>query len=97
MKYPVPKELDCHLLPHLPKWDSLADEFKQGTAPECKAAQMLFFNGGKLSDFGYKVKDSLDYARVIPALQATLMSHSVKHEHKIAGVGALIRDWCDEV
>lgn len=100
-KYPVPdlEEVAAAFgdIKHLPRFDALDDEFRWERAPECEIASLLFFRGGRFADHGLRVKPGLDSVKVHTAISAALRSFEPKHEHKIAGVGALIRDWFEPI
>ena len=81
----------------LPDWDDIPEEFKSSANPFSKAASMIFFKGGRLADYGLRVKKDLDSDSVHRALQAHLCSFEPKHEHKEAGVGYLMFNWCEQI
>jgi hypothetical protein len=96
---PVPKvsnlEAAFGSIEHLPPWAELSDEEKRGDGPFCDAAQMLFFKGGKFSDYGLTPKPGVYVAEVVAVVRACLGSFEPKHEHKIGGVGKLLSYWFD--
>lgn len=82
----------------LPKFTDLPAEFREWHREfHCDVASKLFFTGGSLADYGLKVRDGLDRGDVMRALRACLGSWEPKHEHKIAGVGYLLSQWCEKV
>jgi hypothetical protein len=83
-------------LSEFPPFDDLPEEFRRRRHRCCEIAQNLFFNGGKLSDHGLKLKPGLKSEDVYRALSAWLSSFEPKHEHKIAAVGYAISEWFDE-
>lgn len=96
----VPKGLDAidvvfGVRPPLPAWDDIPGEFKCSRNEYARVASSLFFNGGRLSDFGLTIKDELDDGDVMRALRACLGSFDPKHEHKEAGVAYMLSQWCN--
>ena len=84
----------------LPPYDEVPDDFKgfrgRGDAkPFVEAVSSLFFNGGKLADFGLTFKPGVDQTKAGRALRVCLGSWEPKHEHKIAGAAYLLSQWCD--
>ena len=63
--------------------------------PFHKAAEMLFYKGGKLTDFGLVPKDGVDPGKVRAAAHALLGSWAPKHEIKIGTVAVALANWCD--
>ncbi|HEX4112716.1 MAG TPA: hypothetical protein VH020_09295 [Stellaceae bacterium] len=59
------------------------------------AAAQLFYKGGKLTDYGLKVKPDLDSGKVRAAVQALLGSFAPKHEIKIGTVAVALANWRD--
>ena len=55
----------------------------------------IFFQGGKLADFGLSIKPSIDRAQAMTAIRALLSSWDPKHEHKTAVVAWCLSEWCD--
>lgn len=55
----------------------------------------LFFKGGKLEEYGLRIKTSLDRSQVMTAIRALLCSWDPKHEHKTAVVAWALSEWCD--
>lgn len=96
----VPKGLNAldvafGVKPPLPTWDEIPDEFKRSSNKYARVASSLFFNGGRLADFGLEVKDGLDDGDVMRAIRTCLGSFEPKHEHKEAGVAFMLSQWCD--
>ena len=60
-------------------------------------ASALFFNGGKIEDFGLRLSDGLDAAAVRANLHWLLGSFSPKHQEKEATVGFAISKWFERV
>lgn len=59
-------------------------------------ASSLFFRGGKVEDFGLKLRDGLDKRKVMMCLRALLGSFGPKHEEKEATVGFAISKWFED-
>lgn len=93
---PVPKVRDVDVafgnIDHLPKWEDIPQEFKEFRNKYTDIASRWFF--GMLKELP-KVKEGLDKNDVYRALRSILVSFQPKHEHKEAGVGYLISQWCD--
>jgi len=64
---------------------------------ESKAANGLFFNGGTLEQYGFKVRDELDRAKVYQTIGGLLRSFDCSHEQKAGTVALAIHRWCDRV
>lgn len=82
--------------PPLPAWEDIPEEFQRGNRWS-EIANLLFFQGGKLSDHGLHLRPDIDGAMAMANLQACLGSFAPKHEHKAAGVGYLLSLWCDRI
>ena len=64
----------------------------------CKAAASWFFNnGGKLEDKKLTPKNKATSKQLYKATQVLLRSYAPPHEIKIATVGKLLYDHCDEL
>lgn len=100
---PVPEVSDVEMAfpanPPLPAWDDIPEEFRKNCFsdkdPWCHAAAMLFYQGGKLADFGMTPKPGVDMPKAVRALKACLGSYNPSHEHKMAGVGYMLSQWFD--
>lgn len=98
---PIPEVTDadmafpCRHNELLPAWKELTEEQKRNRDPFSEALQSLFFNGGKLSDHGIRMKDGVDGTKVNRFIQATLGDWGPKHEHKIGGIAHCLADWCE--
>ena len=79
---------------NLPKLVDIPESFRKGWCTEhwCKIAEDWFF--GKLEKLPI-VKKELDENEVYRALRSILVSFEPSHEHKIAGVGFLLSQWCE--
>lgn len=77
---------------HLPKFETLPQEYQRERAPGCKFVSEWF-------DFGIKgkppAKPGVDQNKALRAIAAILRSFDPKHEHKIAGAGYLADQWFD--
>ncbi len=80
----------------LPAWDDIPKDFKRhrGT-PFNKIVSTLFFEGGKLSDFGLTPKKGVDQRKAMRVIKACMGSWDPKHEHKEAGVAFMFSEWFD--
>jgi hypothetical protein len=77
--------------------EEMGDDLYSGYGRHCNAARMLFFKGGKLSDFGLCWKAEINGAKAMRALRAWLGSWDPKHEIKIGTVGYALSQWCDDI
>lgn len=82
-------------LDQYPNYETLPYEFRNMKGQFCDVASKLFFNGGRLSDFGLSYKSGIDVSKAQRAIQAWLCSFEPKHEHKIATVGYALSKWCE--
>lgn len=80
---------------HLPPYNAIPNEFKSSRNPFAEIATRLFFQGGRLSDFGLTPKPGVDLEKASRAVKATLGSWEPKHEHKEAGVAFMLSEWFD--
>ena len=98
MEVPEVSLLDVTMgnIKHLPRWDSIPEEFQDNRHPLCKVMQSLFFEGGRMSDHGYFPKEGVDAGKATAALGAILSSFEPKHEHKIAGAAYLASQWFEK-
>jgi hypothetical protein len=97
-RIPEVGDLECafpsRYLELLPKWEDLSNDEKSGRGPFCDALQHLFFEGGRLSDFGIVPKPGHDIAKIMRYVRATLGDFGPKHEHKIGGIAHMLNKWC---
>jgi hypothetical protein len=99
-KLPIPEVTDVDMAfpahPPLPAWDDIPEEFKHlnGT-PFNRIVSKLFFQGGRLSDFGLTPKEGVDQIKTMRAIKACLGSFEPKQEHKEAGVAFMFSEWFD--
>lgn len=75
----------------------MGEQFYRGHHPMCHVAQSLFFKGGKLSDYGLKLKPEIDQRKAKIAIMALLSSFAPKHEVKIGTVGVALANWCEPI
>ena len=73
---------------HLPKWEDIPDEFKNGKTTWNELFNVLFFEGGK--GVSIAATDEVDLKKAFQALKAIMGSFEPKHEHKEAGVSYLM-------
>lgn len=78
---------------HLPAKEIIPEAYWNDRHPASHACQMLFFKGGKLSDYGYQPREGVNLGKATMAIGAILSSFAPKHEHKIAGCGFLLDQW----
>lgn len=85
---------------HLPKYDTLPDDYRRMNAPGCRAVSMWFYKGAEASPDGikidgvaYKAKEGVDAGKALAAIKSCLGSFEPKHEHKIAGCGFMFSEW----
>jgi len=87
----------------LPAKEDIPEEFHSkwhyNSFKPCHTAESIFFKGGMMEDYGYRLKKELEPQRrmVYRALQAALRSFEPSHEHKIVGVGYMISEWFEEI
>ena len=85
-----------------PAKEDIPEEFRKkwhwDSFKPCATAELLFFKGGRMADYGYRLKKELEPQKnmVYMALQEALGSFEPSHEHKIAGVGYMISEWFEE-
>lgn len=78
-----------------PSYSAIPDEFKRGSNIYNKAFNGLFFNGGKLEDFGISMKPGTDKAALFATLRALMSSFAPKHEVKEATVAWLLSEYTE--
>jgi hypothetical protein len=59
-------------------------------------ANSLFFRGGSIEQHGLRLKAGLDRITVYRAIWAHLKSRDPSHEHKMQGVGRMIKAWFED-
>lgn len=78
-----------------PAMHIIPEQFKSFSGPYQNVFSGLFYNGGKLDDFGLTVKAGINRAQFFTALRALMCSWAPKHEHKTATVAWALSEWCD--
>lgn len=88
---------------HMPKYESIPDEFKghRGT-PFNEAVSAWFFRGAKRDGDALVVdgqrftpKAGVDADKALAAIRAVLGSFEPKHEHKEAACAFMLSEWFD--
>lgn len=90
--------LDCAFgadLRDYPPYDTIPEQFKRGNTPANNVISTLFFKGGRLDDFGLRVKAGVDRSAFFGALQSMLGSFAPKHEHKEAACAWLVHEFTE--
>jgi hypothetical protein len=88
---------------HMPKYETLPDEFKRHRGNEyCKAISEWFFGGAEAHPNGIKIKDTafvakpgVEAGKALAAIKSILGSFEPKHEHKEAACAFLLAEWFD--
>lgn len=87
---------------HMPKYDTLPEEFRRERGPYCSAVQSWFFIGAKAHPGGIEIdgkkftaKPGVPAGKALAAIKAVLGSFEPKHEHKIAACGFMLSEWFD--
>lgn len=96
--HPLPEVTDLDMAfgrtDFVPKMNELPAEFQNYDNNKfCDIAAKLFFNGGKLADFGLSPREGVSVGKATRALGAFMGSFEPKHEHKMAAAGYLIDQW----
>lgn len=63
--------------------------------PFHNAVEGLFYDGGKLADYGLTFKKNVDQGKAMRALRGLMCSFSPKHEVKIGTCAVALANWCD--
>ena len=104
MPIPETKTVDMAFgnIDHLPKYDTLPEEFQRQSSPYCRGVSMWFFKGAKrqgnnvvIDGVTFKPKEGVETDKALAAIKACLGSWAPKHEHKIAGCGFMLSEWFD--
>jgi hypothetical protein len=80
-----------------PKYETIPEPFRRGTTKFNDAAGLLFFQGGKLEDYGLRLKPTTNRARFFTAVRALLCSFEPPHELKDATVAWLLSEYSEPV
>src|SRR3990167_761866 len=67
--------------------EQMGDDFYGDRNKFTDVAKKLFFNGGRLEDYGLTLKPEIDKTKAMRAVRALLGSWAPKHEIKIGTVG----------
>lgn len=78
-----------------PPYDAIPEQFRRGNTAANDAVSSLFFRGGKLDDFGLRLKSGVDPNAFYGALKAMLCSFAPKHEHKEAACAWLVSEYTE--
>lgn len=105
LEIPEMNEVDLTFgnIKHMPKYDSLPEEFQDWHHhPFCRAVSHWFMKGASsnlhgllIGDTKYTAKPGIDRVKALAAIKAILSSWSPKHEHKIAACGYMLHEWFD--
>lgn len=87
---------------HMPKYETVPDEFKKGRGVFCDAISEWFFNGAqsatdgiKIGGITFKAKPGVPAGKALAAIKAVLSSFEPKHEHKEAACAFMLSEWFD--
>lgn len=87
---------------HMPKYETVPDEFKRHSNPWVQAVSHWFFVGAKAHPGGieidgvkYTAKPTVDARAALSAIRAVLGSFEPKHEHKEAACAFMLSEWFD--
>jgi hypothetical protein len=87
---------------HMPKFDTLPEEFRRERSLFCKSAESWFFrgaaphaNGINIEGVAFTAKPGVDAGKALRAIKSVLSSWEPKHEHKIAACGFMLSQWFD--
>lgn len=85
---------------HMPKYDTLPDEYQQMRGIARDAVSSWFFSGAKAIPTGLEIdgvkwtaREGVDHVKALRAIKAVLCSFEPKHEHKIGGCGFMLNEW----
>lgn len=78
-----------------PAYEVIPEQFRRGNTPFNNAVSGLFFKGGKLEDFGLRLKADTNRQRFFTAMRALLCSFEPKHELKEATVAWLLSEYAE--
>lgn len=89
---------------HMPKYESLPDDFKKRRGNDyCAAVSSWFFNGAKKLADGVEIdgkkfiaKPGVNSAKALRAIRAVLGSIEPAHEHKEAACAFMLSEWFDK-
>lgn len=85
---------------HMPKYDTIPEDFKRMSNPYVHAVSSWFFSGAKGAPNGitiegvtFKAKPGVDAGKALAAIKAVLRSFEPKHEHKEAACAFMLSEW----
>jgi hypothetical protein len=79
---------------HMPRYDTIPDEFKRSGGYCAAFVSKWFFGGLKEDDLArLKPRAGVDKRKALAAIGAILRSFEPKHEHKEAGCAFLLNAW----
>lgn len=88
---------------HMPKYETLPDDFKRGHNEYCDAVSAWFFSGAKGTPDGliidgvrFTAKAGVDRDKALRAIKAVLGSFEPKHEHKEAACAFMLSEWFEK-
>lgn len=89
---------------HMPKYETLPDDFKRHNGNDyCKAVSGWFYGGAKGTPDGliidgvkFTAKPGVDRAKALAAIRAVLGSFEPKHEHKEAACAFMLSEWFEK-
>lgn len=90
---------DVLTLEDYPKIGDLPKEYQEGEAEGCQIADLLLYEGGKLEDYGRKLKDGVDsvlFYRTFTLLEAPLNTNVPKRLRE-ATCGLLIDTYTEDL
>jgi hypothetical protein len=90
---------------HMPKYDTLPEDFKKHRGNEyCIAISHWFFKGAKKAPNGieidgviFRARPGVDVGEALAAIKAVLGSFEPKHEHKEAACAFMLSEWFEVV
>jgi hypothetical protein len=87
---------------HMPKFDTLPEEFRRDRHPTCRAIYDWIFSGAKRFPGGitigkrtFTAKEGVDCDKAIAAIRSVLASFDPSHEHKVSGCAFMLNEWFD--
>ena len=78
-----------------PPYDAIPEQFRRGNTAANDAVSTLFFRGGKIDEFGLRLKSGVDPNAFYGALKAMLCSFAPKYEHKEAACAWLVSEYTE--
>lgn len=84
----------ANVLPYMPKWDDIPEEFQNGNSKENKFISKWFFQG--IRDLDLSPREGVDPDKAVRHIQMILGSFEPKHEHKEAACAFLMREWFED-